>query len=151
MKFLTTALVVLSASISLAGTKLSKVEDEMVPASLVEDLQKIESKDQKIAARLISVYRGTAYGITSLFVVLVDQGPVEGDYANTSTFELSGLVSEPTSVRLVGMGGGKYQLSFVAKIVGSLDSNGEAKIQEKSFNLLIKLNSSGTVTSVEMK
>ncbi|MNK26251.1 hypothetical protein D3C87_445830 [compost metagenome] len=139
----------LATATSWAGTPLTPATDIPVSPALLEDLKVVSSKDERLSARLASVYRGTAYGVTSIVVTLVDHGPTEGDYANTNSYELVNFTTYPKDIKLIKIESGEYELIFSAGAIESIGDDGMPVYTTTTMSLLIRLNKNGSVISVE--
>jgi hypothetical protein len=137
-----------------AGTPLTEVEDNQVSSALIEDLKVAQSADHRVGARAVAVHVGTAYNIDKVMLTLVDTGPTEGDYPNTSTFDLgSGFVGRDLEIikdlAIAKVKENVYRLSFRGRLVTWEDPNGEPSYKPTKVQLIIKLANDGSLVSVE--
>lgn len=154
MKFLSVyifTLALLTSVVSSAGdVQLLKLEDDTVSAALAENLSVVQSKDKVLSAKLLSVYRGSAYGVVGIIVTFLDQSSSEGDYPNTTSYELTPFKTYPKNVTLVKVTDKKYVLSFDADVV-TMDEDAEYKATSQRTKLEITLSNEQAVESVKLQ
>ncbi len=145
------SLLLLFVGLNASAITMEQMEDTQVSAQLVETLSRVASKDGNVSARLLTVYRGGAAGMTSIIVNLFDKGPTLGDYGNVTTYELAYFSGEPKELSLIKLKEKKYRLSFTAPDVDLDEKTGDFKYTKRRISLDIVLESDGAITSVTMK
>lgn len=132
MKFSFGLLAALFSLSAFAGEKLVPLEDDMVPASLVMDVQNVRSKDGIVSASLVTVFRGSAAGLSSTIVTFSDS-PETSSYS----FEFGQLLGEPKNVKVAKKSAEVYHLSFDVKESFYDEDRGEFSSIAKTIRLAV--------------
>jgi hypothetical protein len=136
MKNLVLLLVMSLPVASFAQKKMTPIEDDKVSASLVYDVKSISSKDGVIGANLVTVFRGSAAGVSSVIVTFADS--LED---NSFSFAFDRVLGAPTGVTLKKIANNSYQLTFNVKV--SVYRDGLFTSKPEQINLLISKDQEG--------
>lgn len=151
MKFLLPILLSMTfVSNSFASVTFQKMDDDSVSASLVMDQKIVSSPDRKVSAKLLTVFRGSLDGVSSVIVSISDQGPSPGDMPNTTSYEIRPLLGAPKSAVMTKIDKDSYQLKIEGQEVIS-DVNGDLQYPDITIDLSIELGKDGSVKSVIRK
>lgn len=146
MKQLLSVIIFLTSVNVFAGETLKSLEDGNVPVSLVTSAKFAKAKDESMFANLVSVFRGSAAGITSVFVVLSSSGSPEGDFL---TYEFENLMGEASNIVILKKSSSLYRLKFDVVEFKGIDEKGALQTVKKTISLDIKRDKDGNITSVE--
>lgn len=152
-KILLSSLVMLAGFSAHAGKVLKPVEDATVPVAVIDDFKAASIGEKKneidLTVRLTMAYIGTAAGYDSVMLNILDSGPAEGDYGNSTVFSLGRIVGSISNLKLRKSPVSKqFILSYKATSLEMSDA-GDFEEVDASKVLKISLSKEGTLLSVE--
>ncbi|MBY0385315.1 hypothetical protein K2X05_09165 [bacterium] len=133
----------LISTIAFAGEKMMTMEDDSVPASLITAMNTVTSQDGKVSASLVTVFRGSAAGLSSTIVTF--QESLEDD---SFSFEISGLGENPKNIKILKKSSTVYKLKFDTVVI-SMTETGEFKYAPTTIQLQINVDKDGVFQSLE--
>ncbi|MCC6137145.1 MAG: hypothetical protein IT287_00810 [Bdellovibrionaceae bacterium] len=146
MKQLLSVIIFLTSVNVFAGEPMKSMEDDNVSASLITSAKFIKSKDQNMHANLVSVFRGSAAGLSSLIIALSTSGSPEGD---SLSYEIENLIGEASNAVLLKKSSTLYRLKLDIVVSKGIDDNGHLMTEKKTVSIDIKRDVDGNITSVE--
>lgn len=139
MKNLIFAASLLFSVSAFANETLIPLSDDLVPASLVTSVQTATSKDSLLNAHLVTVFRGSAAGISSTIVTFA---PSLED--NSVSFEFTQIVGEPSNIRLLKKAANLYKLKFDVGVSVYDQASTEFSVVKKTIALLVTVGPDGS-------
>ncbi len=152
MKLLSVLLLALGLSsfAHAASSVVQPTEESSISTVTIMGYASVRSQDLKVSATVIANYVGTAAGLSEVYITLFDNGPTEGDLANSTTLKLTGYVTEqPTNVSLKRIRSNVYALSMRVTVASMNDETGDFEYTKKNISITITLGQDGAVTSAQ--
>lgn len=144
-------LILAFASVGNANLEMRSVEDDSVSASLIGGYTSARSRDSKLSASLVTVFRGGAAGMSSIIVTFYDTSDDSGsDIGNSVAREILYVTDAPKSAKIIKKADKTYELQFKAEEVSQNDE-GNYVYPTRNVVLRVVLDNNNAIKSIEMK